>query len=58
MINEEGIHEDGIGYAPDGTWCGECSENTCVGCSVWRDIKLSKQAESDNLAAKHEIGSI
>ena len=58
MSAEEGIHEEGIGFAPDGTWCGECCDNTCVGCSVWNDIKLRKQAESDNLAVKHETGSI
>ena len=58
MITEEGIHEDGIGYAPDGTWCGECCENTCVGCNVWNDIKLRKQTESNTLVAEHEIDSI
>ena len=31
--NSEGCHEDGLGWAPDGTFCGECSNVTCKGCS-------------------------
>ena len=27
-----GIHTDGIGYAPDGTFCGECTRQSCIGC--------------------------
>ena len=27
-----GIHTDGVGYAPDGTFCGECTNDTCDGC--------------------------
>ena len=27
-----GIHTDGIGYAPDGRFCGECTKDTCEGC--------------------------
>lgn len=27
-----GTHEDGCGWTPNGTFCGECSESTCVGC--------------------------
>ena len=34
-INATGTHEDGCGWAPDGTFCGECSSATCVGCPGW-----------------------
>ena len=27
-----GIHEDGVGWNPRGTFCGECSNITCEGC--------------------------
>lgn len=27
-----GVHTDGVGYAPDGRFCGECNKDTCVGC--------------------------
>ena len=27
-----GFHDSGIGYNPDGTWCGECSRLSCRGC--------------------------
>jgi hypothetical protein len=30
-----GVHTDGVGYAPDGTFCGECNKSTCENCPVW-----------------------
>lgn len=30
-----GIHEDGCGWAPNGDFCGECSNETCENCFVW-----------------------
>lgn len=27
-----GVHTDGVGYAPDGSFCGECTKTTCVNC--------------------------
>lgn len=27
-----GVHTDGVGYAPDGHFCGECTRESCVGC--------------------------
>ena len=27
-----GIHGGGVGWHPDGTFCGECSRSSCVGC--------------------------
>lgn len=30
-----GVHTDGVGYAPDGTFCGECTRESCVGCPAW-----------------------
>lgn len=34
-----GIHEDGCGWAPNGDFCGECSNESCENCSVWRNIR-------------------
>ena len=30
-----GTHSDGMGWAPDGTFCGECTRDNCEGCSAW-----------------------
>lgn len=30
-----GIHEDGLGWNPDGAFCGECTSMDCKTCSVW-----------------------
>ena len=27
-----GVHTDGVGYAPDGRFCGECTRDSCEGC--------------------------
>lgn len=27
-----GEHDEGLGWNPDGKFCGECSMGTCVGC--------------------------
>lgn len=39
LLNEQphkdefgGEHEEGLGWNPDGDFCGECSNITCVGC--------------------------
>lgn len=32
-----GLHTDGVGYAPDGRFCGECTNITCVGCKVLKN---------------------
>lgn len=34
-----GAHEDGCGWAPNGDFCGECSNASCENCSVWRNIR-------------------
>lgn len=34
-----GIHDAGVGYAPDGDFCGECSNMSCKTCRVWQDCK-------------------
>lgn len=37
FIDEIGGHHDGcFGYAPDGTYCGECQKVSCVDCKVWK----------------------
>lgn len=30
-----GVHTDGVGYAPDGAFCGECTRESCSGCPAW-----------------------
>lgn len=30
-----GFHRDGIGYSPNGEWCGECSRNSCESCVIY-----------------------
>lgn len=32
--NVGGIHEDGLGWNPNGVACGECSEISCENCSI------------------------
>jgi hypothetical protein len=35
-----GIHDEGLGWNPQGHFCGECGNLTCKGCSsegVWDD---------------------
>lgn len=27
-----GVHEEGLGWNPNGVFCGECSNSTCKGC--------------------------
>jgi hypothetical protein len=27
-----GVHDEGLGWNPQGVFCGECSNMTCVGC--------------------------
>lgn len=34
-----GHHDSGIGWAPNGRWCGECTKSSCSKCSVWKVIK-------------------
>ena len=34
-----GVHEDGCGWAPNGDFCGECSNESCENCSVWKGEK-------------------
>ena len=31
-----GVHTDGVGFAPDGTFCGECSMESCAECPAWK----------------------
>lgn len=48
-ISEDGFHANGVGYAPDGTFCGECLSATCEGC------KYATYEENTDIAGKtHE----
>lgn len=31
-----GKHDEGVGWGPDGEFCGECSNISCGACLVWR----------------------
>lgn len=33
-----GVHTDGAGYAPDGTFCGECTRESCLVCPAWNNM--------------------
>ena len=37
-----GAHEDGCGWAPNGDFCGECSNESCENCSVWRSLTIPR----------------
>ena len=32
-----GVHTDGVGYDPEGNFCGECTRESCVGCGPWTE---------------------
>ena len=34
-----GHHDSGIGWAPNGQWCGECGKSSCKNCIVWKSIE-------------------
>jgi hypothetical protein len=34
-----GHHDSGMGWAPNGHWCGECCKSSCKDCKVWKAIK-------------------
>ncbi len=35
-----GHHDSGIGWAPNGHWCGECTKSSCSKCPIWKTIKV------------------
>ena len=37
--NVGGIHDSGTAHAPNGDFCGECSNVSCEICSVWKGEK-------------------
>lgn len=32
-----GVHTDGVGYAPDGHFCGECTRESCKDCPALKN---------------------
>lgn len=30
-----GTHSEGVGWNPNGEFCGECSYGNCADCGVW-----------------------
>lgn len=38
-----GHHDAGVGWQPDGHFCGECTKSTCEICSIWK----GKQARQE-----------
>ncbi len=40
-----GSHSGGVGNAPDGTFCGECTYGSCENCPVWERIRASKSGK-------------
>lgn len=43
--DKNGTHIDAIGWAPDGTFCGECCSTTCEGCTIAEEIMKQKDEE-------------
>lgn len=41
-LAESGVHNDAVGYAPNGHWCGECCRDTCALCPTWIKIQHTK----------------
>lgn len=35
MDDVGGHHDNGCGWAPDGTYCGECPRSSCRDCKIW-----------------------
>lgn len=42
MDDVGGRHDSGCGWAPDGTYCGECTQSSCRDCGIWRNKKHRK----------------
>ena len=40
-----GVHTDGVGYAPDGTFCGECTRRSCEGCWTEEDMMWNRRED-------------
>ncbi len=38
-----GVHDCGLGWNPNGHFCGECSYISCADCRVWRPSKRKLQ---------------
>ena len=47
-----GIHTDGVGYAPDGHFCGECIRESCEGC--WTEENVMWDRKEDQLREMDE----
>ena len=43
-----GVHDSGLGLAPDGSRCGECSCVSCELCGVWNNIKIRLKVDTDD----------
>ena len=41
-----GHHDAGVGWAPDGHYCGECCSDTCETCNVW-EYRCNSKAFSE-----------
>lgn len=43
-----GHHDSGVGWMPNGRYCGECTHSTCEKCSVWEWELKRQEAKEDN----------
>ena len=39
-ICPNGYHDGGLGENPFGLNCGECGEQSCLNCSVWKELTM------------------
>ncbi len=42
-----GVHEEGLGWNPNGVFCGECSKMSCKGC-MWEKYVEKEDGEYFN----------
>jgi hypothetical protein len=49
-----GVHDEGVGWAPDGNFCGECCNIDCSKCGVWHQ-EYERQVRE--LIGPHLFGS-
>ena len=44
-----GHHDSGVGWSPDGKYCGECNSASCSSCKIWEWRKKKESIENGNL---------
>ena len=53
-----GVHENGLGWGPDGIFCGECSNTNCATCKALIGRKIEKIAYNKLTASTSDYASL